>query len=86
MTADQYKHKQYGKIYNPIFQITEWRTIDDTSSADDADDEPAPPAAAAPRTRAAAPAPTPKDDLDAEYAAEQAAQADAATPRRRMRR
>lgn len=88
LTADQYKHKQYGKIYNPIFQITEWRTIDDTSPADEPDDEPAAATpAATPRTRTVAPAPAPeKDDLDAEYAAEQAAQADAATPRRRMRR
>ena len=31
MTFDSYKHKQYGKINNPIFKIVEWRTMDDTA-------------------------------------------------------
>src|ERR1035437_3824972 len=31
LTFDKYKHKQYGWIHNPVFQIVEWRTMDDTA-------------------------------------------------------
>jgi hypothetical protein len=31
LTFDKYKHKQYGWIHNPVFQIIEWRTMDDTA-------------------------------------------------------
>lgn len=42
LSEDSYKHKTYGKIYFPIFEIKEWKTLtDDTSSA------PAPTAAVA---------------------------------------
>jgi len=83
---DKYKHKQYGWIHNPVFTIKEWRAIDDGAPiTDEPDDTPEAMTAAAPRTRAAAPAGEP-DDIDSAYAAEQAAQAEAAAPRRRMRR
>lgn len=91
MKSDSYKHKKYGRIYNPIFEILEWRTLDDNSPAGDAapaDEAPAKDEAPARRTRSAAPPPPTEADEDAElereYEAEQAAQA--ATPRRRQRR
>jgi hypothetical protein len=89
MKSDSYKHKKYGKIYNPVFEIVEWRTMDDDSAPEAPAAEEAAPAR---RTRAAAPAsaPPPVADedaaLEAEYAQE-AAQAQAnPTPRRRVRR
>lgn len=30
--SDSYKHDKYGRIYNPIFEIKEWRTLDDASA------------------------------------------------------
>ena len=84
-----YDHKTYGEIYNPEFEIVEWRTVEDTSAP--ADKEPA--KEEPKRGRAAAPAEASKaeepaddaEDVAAAYAAEQAAQAEA-TPRRRQRR
>jgi len=32
MKSESYKHKKYGKIFNPIFEIVEWRTMDDNSA------------------------------------------------------
>ncbi|MFA5898848.1 MAG: hypothetical protein WC829_07010 [Hyphomicrobium sp.] len=88
LAFEAYKHKQYGKIHNPIFKIVEWRGVDDTSPVDPevAKEEPAP--AARTRTRAAAPEPAVEEqDNDAALAAEyeQTAAAEA-TPRRRQRR
>lgn len=93
MKSDSYKHKKYGKIFNPVFEITEWRTMDDTSPADGkapaetkepVKEEPPPRT----RTRAASPQePSPADEeaeLAKEY--EQAAATAEATPRRRQRR
>lgn len=82
-------NKAYGEIYNPEFEIVEWRTVEDTSAP--ADKEPA--KEEPKRGRAAAPAEASKaeepaddaEDVAAAYAAEQAAQAEA-TPRRRQRR
>ncbi len=95
-----YEHKKYGEIYNPEFEIVEWRTPEDTSPVSD-EKAAAPAKEEAPartRTRAAAPAAeAPKQeepadeeaaDLTRAYKAEeivQAAQGDAA-PRRRQRR
>jgi hypothetical protein len=87
-----YDHKTYGEIYNPEFEIVEWRSVEDTSPASAGKAEPAKEETPA-RTRTAAK--DPADDkaaaeeeakLAAEY--EQAAQgeAEAATPRRRQRR
>jgi len=83
-----YDHKTYGEIYNPEFEIVEWRTVEDTSPAEaktEVKDE------APPRTRTTvkdraqdAAAAEEEDKLAAEY--EQAAQGEAATPRRRQRR
>lgn len=28
LETDSYKHKQYGRIYKPIFKIVEWGTVD----------------------------------------------------------
>jgi len=99
LTFDKYKHKQYGWIHNPVFEITEWRKIDDTAPAEAAP-EPEPEPEGRRRTRPAA-APVvertvvgdpPKAEqtdeeaaLEREYAAA-AQQAEAATPRRRVRR
>lgn len=88
MKSDSYKHKKYGKIFNPIFEIKEWRTMDDGSApAPDA----APAAAEAPARQRRAAAPTPPAEgsaeedaaLEAEY---KQAEAETATPRRRVRR
>lgn len=96
MKSDSYKHKKWGRIFNPIFEIKEWRTLGDASPVQPDAKVPAavePPKAT--RTRAANPAPeVPAEGseaeeaaLAAEYAREQeAAGAAAATPRRRVRR
>ncbi len=79
-----YDHKTYGEIYNPEFEIVEWRTVEDTSPAETlepAKEEPK-------RTRAAVEldlkADEQDEDLGKEYA--ETAAAEAATPRRRQRR
>lgn len=79
--SESYKHKKYGRIYNPTWPIVEWRTLDNTApvsgpeeSGDPTDDLPD----AGDKDEEAA--------LAAEYEAEQKkAEADAA-PRRRLRR
>ena len=85
-----YDHKTYGEIYNPEFEIVEWRTVEDTSPASEAKE----PAKEEPkRTRAAAPAKAEEPDatdedvakLEEEYNTLQQGEA-AATPRRRQRR
>lgn len=89
-----YDHKTYGEIYNPEFEIVEWRTVEDTSPASEAKE---PAKEETKRTRAAAPdkvgagtvtkveeGPDEESELVAEYAA--TAEAEAATPRRRQRR
>lgn len=78
--SEDYKHKKYGRIYNPTFEIVEWRTMDDGS------------APAAKPAEAASTTVEPDEDedakLEAEYAREQQAAAAAtdAIPRRRQRR
>jgi len=56
LKSDNYKHDKYGRIYNPIMEIVEWRTMDDTSPVDDepeqAEEKPAE-ATRQPRKRAA---------------------------------
>lgn len=84
-----YDHKTYGEIYNPEFEIVEWRTVEDTSPAGAKE-----PAKEEPKRGRAAAAPDPKqeeqsddaeaEDLGKEYA--ETAAAEAATPRRRQRR
>lgn len=36
--AKSYPHKKYGKVYNPVFEIKEWRDLDDDSPVAQADD------------------------------------------------
>jgi hypothetical protein len=94
LTFDSYKHKQYGKINNPIFQIVEWRTADDASPVED---KPEPEPEPVSRRRAAAPVvertvvgDPPKEELGEEDAAlkaeYEAAAAENPAPRRRVRR
>lgn len=93
LKSDSYKHKKWGRIFNPIWEIVEWRTMDDTSPVGEAA-APEPEAKEPTRRRAApaaatAPEPTDEDEaLAAEYAAEKEAQAPSAeaSPRRRVRR
>jgi len=93
LKAAPYKHDKYGKIINPVWDIVEWRTMDDTSPVGEAA-APEPEAKEPARRRAApaattAPEPTDEDEaLAAEYAAEKEAQAPSAeaSPRRRVRR
>lgn len=99
MKSDSYKHKKYGRIYNPLFEVVEWRTMDDTSAPDEAaaEEPEAKEPERAPRTRGAAAKPATEtappaegsaaeeEALAAEYAAEQEAQQERA-PRRRVRR
>lgn len=35
LTTEDYKHAQYGRIYNPVMAITEWRSMTDTSKPSD---------------------------------------------------
>jgi len=80
--SDSYKHKQYGRIFNPDWPVQEWRPMDDTSApgseenGDPTDDQPDEGGD--------------KDEeakLAAEYAEEQAKAAGTdGAPRRRMRR
>ena len=75
LKSDSYKHEKWGRIYNPIFEVKDWRTMDDTT----------------PPAEAAAPADDQADEeaeLAAEYAAQQKAAAAPAAeaPRRRVRR
>ena len=94
LRSDSYKHKQYGRIYNPEWPVQEWRPMDDTSAPGADEDE-----ADAPEAKAEAKAPAKAetkaapeaddaeaDDVAAEYAAEQAKAEGEAAPRRRMRR
>lgn len=93
---DSYKHKQYGKVYTPIFEVKRWISMDgEGAAAPAAEPEKAPAkAAAAPAKRApvaAAPAPAPAtaplegdDATDAAHAEVAAAEATEA-PRRRRR-
>jgi hypothetical protein len=37
LTSEHYQHKTYGRIYTPIFNITEWVSMD-TASVEEADD------------------------------------------------
>lgn len=80
--SEPYKHTSYGRIFNPKFNIAEWRTMDDTAppEAKAAEPEAAP---ARTRTRTAAPAET-AADVEEQYKEEAAAEQ--AAPRRRMRR
>jgi hypothetical protein len=45
--TDSYKHKEFGKIYTPVFNVVKWLTIEGTSEAVEA----APAAEDAPRRR-----------------------------------
>jgi len=44
LETESYKHAKYGKIFNPLFNVVGWVTMDGLSAApaDDADDEPEP--------------------------------------------
>lgn len=82
-----YDHKTYGEIYNPEFEIVEWRTVEDTSPAEAKEPAKEEPPARTRQRAAAAPAEAPADeaeDLGKEYA--ETAAAEDAAPRRRQRR
>lgn len=49
LKTDSYKHKMYGKIFTPVFEIVEWVGMD--GKADEAPAEEAPAAEAAPARR-----------------------------------
>lgn len=84
LSSSSYKHDKYGKIVNPVWDIVEWRTMDDTSPVGETAEAKAeaPKAAAKPVTPEAE---AEEEALAAEYAAEQEAQQERA-PRRRVRR
>lgn len=42
LDSEFYKHKEYGRIYNPIIEITGWVTMDTASAPASASAEPAP--------------------------------------------
>lgn len=100
MESESYKHKKYGRIYNPVWAVQEWRSISDTSApaAAEEGDEAAPPpppakaeSAAAPRQRTAAkaapaPAPDPVEEEEALAREYEQAAAETQAPRRRLRR
>lgn len=61
LLAESYKHKTWGKIYNPIFDIKDWTDFEAAVVVDDEDDgagqevaaeEPSPPPEPAPKKRA----------------------------------
>ncbi len=86
MKSDSYKHKKWGRIFNPIFEIVEWRTMDDNSATAAATEEPKVVDKKV-ETKAADPAPEVNTAEEEELAKEYAATAEAeATPRRRLRR
>lgn len=77
-----YDHKKYGEIFNPLFNIAEWRTIDDTTP-------PAEAKTADAKTEAEAAGTDDADEeqkLAEEYQQTAAQDAQAAIPRRRTRR
>lgn len=98
LESDSYKHKKYGRIYNPVWPVQEWRALSDTSAPAVEETKAEPPprqrtaAAAAPAKAAPAAEPEPPEEdeeeaLAREYAAEQArAAAIEQAPRRRLRR
>ena len=51
LKKEHYQHKNYGRIYTPVFEIVEWVSMEGDASS--GDDETPPPAAAARRRRAA---------------------------------
>tara|TARA_R110002020_G_scaffold363217_1_gene575498 strand:- start:60 stop:752 length:693 start_codon:yes stop_codon:yes gene_type:complete len=34
LKVDSYKHKKYGKIYTPIFDVVDWKTLDATAASE----------------------------------------------------
>lgn len=98
MKSDSYKHKKWGRIFNPLWEVVEYRTLDDTAASGESPKAEPAKAETAPRTRTAAPAKAPEPPaegseaedkaLEAEYAAAagDAAGGEAPTPRRRVRR
>lgn len=58
MKSDSYKHKKWGKIVNPIWEVIEWRTMDDGAAAGESAQAEKPVEAATPRTRSATPGAT----------------------------
>jgi len=60
LECDSYKHKDWGTIYQPIFKIDSWRTLDDTLDDEQEpeaapEQEPEPEPEPAPRSRKRAP-------------------------------
>lgn len=40
LLVDSYEHPQYGKIFTPILEITDWREIEDTSPVEEEEEPP----------------------------------------------
>ena len=76
LDTDSYKHKQYGKIYTPVFSVVGWVSMDAATAPEPAA-APAPAAAAAPAPETAPAAAAPAAEAPAAPAAE------APAPRRR---
>lgn len=62
LNKDSYKHKKWGKLYNPIFEIVDWLTFDEIANENlmtegevetEADEEPAPKPKPKPKKKAA---------------------------------
>lgn len=51
LRREHYQHKQYGRIYTPVFRIVDWATMEGEASAADADPEAEPAVEEAPRRR-----------------------------------
>ena len=51
LVAEPYKHKKYGKIFNPIFKVVDWMSMDGKAEEAEALAEEAPAAEAAPARR-----------------------------------
>lgn len=51
LRRDHYQHKQYGRIFSPVFKILDWATMEGEASAAEPDAEPEEVAEEAPRRR-----------------------------------
>ena len=78
LLSDSYQHPKYGKIYNPVFEIIDWSSMD----GELLDGDPEGPVSSAPATPPPAPPPAPAAPARAPVAARgrRAAAAPAAPP------
>lgn len=88
MKSTDYKHKKWGRIFNPVFEIEEWRSMDDdTPAAKDVTAATKTVAKEATKTAEQEPDAAEEAELARAYAAEEAKKAEGTqAPRRRVRR